>query len=67
MSRLTVKIGEYYCSPDNETSLKPLYDKLGQLENLEDELGCPLDVVFKAIEDGIVIMGDLKENGDMTL
>ena len=41
--------------------------KLKHYEDLEEELGCPLDVVFKAIEDGIIIIGDLKENGDMTL
>lgn len=44
-----------------------VFIKLGKLEDLEDGLGCPLEVVFKAIEDGIVIIGDLKENGDMTL
>lgn len=27
-------------------------DKLGQLEDLEDELGCPLEVVFKALKEG---------------
>lgn len=29
--------------------------KLGKLEDIEDELGCPLDVVFKALKDGILI------------
>lgn len=29
------------------------YNKLSNLEDLEDELGCPLDVVFKALKDGI--------------
>ncbi len=27
--------------------------KLGRLEDLEEELGCPLEVVFKALEEGI--------------
>lgn len=43
------------------------FDKLGKLEDLEEELGCPLEVIFKAIEDGIIIIGDLKGNGDVTL
>ena len=30
-------------------------DKLGKLEDLEEELGCPLDVVFKALIEGIHI------------
>ncbi len=33
MNRLTIKNGNYYCSPDSETSLKPVYDKLGKLED----------------------------------
>ena len=53
MNRLTIKNGNYYCSPDSETSLKPVYDKLGKLEDLEEQLGCPLEVVFKALKDGI--------------
>ena len=30
-------------------------EKLAQLEDIEDELGCPLDVVFRALNEGIVI------------
>lgn len=44
-----------------------LLNKLGQLEDLEEEIGCPLEVVFKAIEDGIVIIGDINQYGNMTL
>lgn len=29
-------------------------EKLKHLEDLEDELGCPLDVVFKALKYGII-------------
>ena len=29
--------------------------KLGRLEDLEEELGCPLEVVFKALNEGIYI------------
>ena len=50
MNRLTIKNGNYYCSPDSETSLKPVYDKLGKLEDIEEDLECPLDVVFKALK-----------------
>lgn len=28
-------------------------EKLGKLEDIEDELGCPLDVVFRAMEKGV--------------
>ena len=28
-------------------------DKLGQLEDLEEQLGCPLEVMFKALKSGI--------------
>ena len=40
---------------------------ISKYKQLQEELGCPLEVVFKAIEDGIVIIGYLEENGDMTL
>lgn len=30
-----------------------IYKKLGQLEDLEEELGCPLEVIFKALTIGI--------------
>ena len=63
MSRLTKK-GTRMVNDFREADW---YNKLANLEDLEDELGCPLEVVFKAIEDGIVIIGDLKENGNMTL
>lgn len=29
--------------------------KLGRLEDIEEKLGCPLEVVFRALEEGIVI------------
>ena len=31
-----------------------VYNKLGQLEDLEEELGCPLEVVFKALKQGYI-------------
>ena len=56
MSRLTKKVskmeamleyGSEYIPSENCNSEFELYYKLGKLEYLEDELGCPLDVVFK--------------------
>ena len=32
---------------------KEVCDKLYALENIEEELGCPLEVVFKALKEGI--------------
>ena len=34
--------------------LEGVYNKLGKLEDLEEELGCPLEVVFKALNKGFV-------------
>lgn len=34
-------------------SFNEYLNKLGRLEDLEEELGCPLEVVFKALEEGI--------------
>ena len=52
MSRLTKKVNDAYYVKDP----RHLYDdtwelvqELGKLEDLEDELGCPIEVVFKAI------------------
>ena len=57
MNRLTIKNGNYYCSPDSETSLKPVYDKLGKLEDIEEELGIDLITLFKALKNGIYKKG----------
>lgn len=48
-------------------TLLALKIKIEQFENLEEQLGCPLEVVFKAIEDGIVIIGDINEYAEITL
>ena len=45
MNRLTKKLGENYCSQNGD--FYDLYNKLGKLEDLEEELGCPLDVYVK--------------------
>lgn len=54
MSRLTKKLDEgFYVS--NAPCTDDLKNKLGKLEDLEDELGCPLHVVFKALKDNHII------------
>lgn len=64
MDRLTRKNkyeGEtLYGSPigikcDDFDQLQNVYNKLGILEDFEDKLGCPLEVVFKALKEGIYI------------
>lgn len=37
----------------NGTPRVETLNKLGKLEDIEDELGCPLDVVFRAMEKGV--------------
>ena len=55
MDRLTKKVGENYCSQNGD--FYDLYNKLGKLEDLEEQLGCPLDVVFKATAQKKVFAG----------
>ena len=43
------KYGEFEPIKHNEVC-----DKLGKLEDIEDELGCPLEVIFEAINNGII-------------
>lgn len=45
-------------SPNYVASKEELmYEKLGKLEDLEEELGCPLEVVLKAVKKGKVWNG----------
>ena len=37
---------------DWKNAIQNSINKLGKLEDIEDELGCPLDVVFRALTDG---------------
>lgn len=54
MSRLTKKLdNKYYERVDNVMNLE-IVDKLGELEDVEEELGCPLEVVFKALKQGYI-------------
>ena len=54
MSRLTFKHRDFYLSQAPCTDDLAL--KLGKLEDIEDELGCPLDVVFKALKDKEIVV-----------
>lgn len=64
MSRLTNKRlaqaseGDYFIERKKEEiiknpDVKEIYRKLAKYENLEEELGCPLEVVVKALRDGV--------------
>lgn len=56
MSRLTEK-GIRMGNP-NGKAYANWYNKLANLEDIEDEYGCPLEVVFKAIRNGILFISD---------
>ena len=68
MSRLTTVNwnGEIEVTIDNEFRI---LRKLSKLEDIEDELGCPLDVVFKALKDKEIIFKHIVglENPKITL
>lgn len=51
MNRLTEKCK--YSEPYESKYATACINKLGKLEDIEQELGCSLDVVFKAIKNGI--------------
>lgn len=56
MSRLTNKNMEFtFARTNGKTMFNKIYHKLSQLEDIEEELGCSLEVVFKALKDGQVI------------
>ena len=73
--RLTKKAHHYcaedidneYAFADRDTNVEVLVDKLGQLEDIEEELGCPLDVVFTAMKDGIYYSYDKYDYGWFSL
>ena len=47
----------------NKNYFNQIHDKLSKLEDLEDELGIPLEVLFKALKDGIWTNGYEKRDG----
>lgn len=63
MNRLTEKLDDrnlmtahhkdgYYRPCNFHTSIQ-CYNKLGSIEDIEDKLGCPVDVLFKALRQGV--------------
>ena len=50
--RLTYKLNDKEYAPCKNTGWKT-FDKLGQLEDIEDELGIDLITLFKALKNGI--------------
>lgn len=50
MNRLTKNVGNDYTYKNRYNQA---YHKLGKLEDIEEELGCPLEVMFKALKNGI--------------
>lgn len=56
MNRLTHKNMVFMLSRNSgKTLFNKIYRKLDKLEDIEEQLGCPLEVVFKALKDGIII------------
>lgn len=53
--RLTRKINNVNYLPDyiNNVSDMDCFEKLGKIEDWEEELGCPLEVMLKAMKEGI--------------
>ena len=47
-----------------ETLAQNAINKLGRLEDIEEELGCPLEVVFKAMKQGYIYVYDNHYNFD---
>lgn len=57
MERLTEKVNGEYIHKVHKFCLNDCYDKLGKLEDIEQEIGIPLEVLFKALKDGIWTSG----------
>ena len=58
MNRLTMKIKEGFYIAPNINSTDDLKYKLGQLEDIEEELGIDLVTLFKALKKGIFVAYD---------
>lgn len=53
MERLTERDEDGYIHKIGECSLVDCYNKLGELENIEQEIGLSLKIVFKILKHGI--------------
>jgi len=58
VERLTERDEDGYIHIIYKCSLVDCYNKLGKLEDIEEELGIPLEVLFKALKDGIYVQGE---------
>lgn len=60
MKRLTKKIRDDFYTAPNIGSTDDLKYKLGKLEDLEEELGCPLEVLLKLRNQQYFFLNDKK-------
>ena len=62
MERLTKQLGDkyFYKSMPYQDNfyIAKVVTKLGHLEDIEEELGIPLEVLLKALKDGVWVKGD---------
>ena len=68
--RLTKKVSVGYNPAPQKYGSRAIYNKLGQLEDVEDELGIDLITLFKAITDGFYYkdgFGDIEHLDKQTL
>lgn len=58
MKRLTFKVNDsYYVNEPKHLydDVQELVQKLGKFEDLEEQLGCPIEVVLEALENGVYV------------
>lgn len=60
VERLTKKVGNEYLTAEDESEVNwfDFVEKLGKIEDLEEQIGCPLEVLFRALKDGIYARED---------
>ena len=63
MERLTEKVNGEYIHKVHKHTINDCWNKLGKLEDIETELGIPLEVLFKALKEGIWTSGYEKRDG----
>lgn len=55
---------ENFYLPNKNVAKQDCYNKLGNYEDSEDNLGCPIDVLVRALKDGIWTYDDYDFEGD---
>ena len=58
LTRLTTSRDNIYFPNSNESAYTDIVRKLGILEDIEEELGIDLVTLFKALIDGVFVVGD---------